>query len=99
MAERLSPASGGPLVDPQGRSWAMRRRLDLRMVRRALRNLDQALLLGDEGGFSLRWLDPADRPAFWQRVKGAYGDPGGDYVGCEFADDSGNRIVYVELRC
>lgn len=103
-SDRLSPASGGPLVDPEGHEWTMvRRRLDVRVVRRALRNRDQAVLIGEDGGFSLRWVEPTERSTLWERVKRSYagpgGEPGGYWVGCQFADDTGNRIVYLELHC
>jgi hypothetical protein len=105
MTERLSPGSGGPLVDPDGRPWTMtRRRLDLRMVRRALRVEGRLVLLGDGGGFSLRWVEPAERACLWDQVRRSYAGPGGDnpsgdYLAYEFADSHGRSLTYIELRC
>jgi len=104
MESRLSPGSGGPLVDPDGRSWTLaRRRLDIRVVRRAFRNADRRLLLGESGGFELRWVDSDERADLWQKIRTNYAGPGGrhfgDVTGHEFVDADGYGLVYVEVSC
>jgi len=67
-----------------------RRRLDLRLVRRALRSADAALLLGEGCGFQLSWIDPQDGSALWERLRRNNAGPGGvvdgDYMGNEFVN-------------
>jgi hypothetical protein len=101
----LSPGSGGSLVDPDGQAWTMtRRRLDLRLVRRALRSKDRLVLLGDAGGFDLRWVAHDERADLWVRIHDRYAGPGGDfhageYMGYEFVHEDGRRLVYLEVWC
>jgi hypothetical protein len=100
----LSPGSGGPLVDPDGRPWTMtRRRLDLRIVRRAMRSADRLVLLGEDGGSDLTWVGQDQRPALWARMRDRYLGPGGteygDYSGYEFVNDDGDTLVYIEVWC
>jgi hypothetical protein len=104
MTERLSPGSGGPLVDPDGGTWSMsRRRLDLRVVRRALRSESASVLLGENGGFNLKWVAADQRPTLWERLRKDYRGPGGvpdgDYVGHEFVNEIGARLLYLEKSC
>jgi len=65
-----------------GAAW-----LDLRLLRRALRSADAALLLGEACGFQLSWIDPLDRSALWERLRRNSAGPGGvvdgDYMGNE----------------
>lgn len=104
MSDRLSPGSGGPLVDPDGGLWTMtRRRLDLRVVRRALRSVDRVVLLGENGGFDLCWVGPEHRSALWARLQDRYVGPSGavdgDYSGYEFVNNDGDRLMYIEMWC
>ena len=104
MAGTLSPGSGGPLVDPDGGVWKMTRgRLDLRLVRRALRSPDRLVLLGEDEGSDLRWVDPDHRSALWIRVRGRWFGPGGtaygNYSGYEFENDDGDSLTYIEVWC
>ena len=105
MTAQLSPGSGGPLVDPDGHAWTMtRRRLDLRLVRRALRNSGRLVLLGEDGGFSLRWIRPEERASLWEVLRHRYAGPGGDFhegdhMGHEFVDADGRQLTYIEVSC
>jgi hypothetical protein len=105
MSTELSPGSGGPLVDPDGGTWTMsRRRLDLRLMRRALRaDATERLLLGESGGFDIRWVEPAERPQLWRQLRDGYNGPGstsqGPYAGYTFVDAAGREIVYIEVSC
>ncbi len=81
-----------------------RRRLDLRLVRRALRSKDRLVLLGNAGGFDLQWIEPDERTALWARVSDRYAGPDGDihagqYMGYEFVHQDGRRLVYLEVWC
>lgn len=101
MPDRLSPGSGGPLVDPDGVVWSMtKRRVDLRVVRRALQSDSAVVLLGDSGGFDLHWVAPDQRPELWERVRKDYRGPGGgvdgDHTGYEFVNHVGARLLYLE---
>ena len=105
MSGTLSPGSGGPLVDPDGveQRTMTRRRLDLRVVRRAARSADRLVLLGESGGFDLSWVKPDQRSALWARIRNRYFGPGGtshgDYSGYEFVNDDGDRLIYIEVWC
>jgi hypothetical protein len=106
-SERRSPATGGPLVDPEGTHWTMRRRrLPLRTVRTMLRQEERRVLVGMGGGFQLGWAPADSRPALWERIRRRYAGPGGrpvcdrpEYVGCEFESPDGSRILYLEEHC
>jgi hypothetical protein len=99
----LSPGSGGPLVDPDGNAWSMsRRRLDLRVVRRGLRSDRAVVLVGESSGFDLRWVTPEQRPGLWEQLRKSYQGPGGsggDYMGYEFVNNHGARLLYLEKDC
>jgi hypothetical protein len=70
---QLSPGGTGQLTDPDGRQWTVtRRRLDVRVVRRLLRRADIPVLLGEGGGFRLRWVASSERPATWEQVRNCY---------------------------
>lgn len=107
MSDRLSPGSSGEMVDPDGRVWTVRRKkLDLRVVRNLLRRADLPLLIGGSGGFDLRWVGAEDRADVWARIRHNYAGPGGgesssrpDYMGYDFEDDEGNRLLYLEEWC
>jgi hypothetical protein len=62
------------------------------------------LLLGEDGGFTLRWVGSEDRASLLARVRNRYAGPGGDfqrgdYMGHEFADADGRQLVYIEMSC
>ena len=105
VISRLSPGSGGPLVDPDGSVWTItRRRLDLRVVRGALHgDATVPLLLGENGGFDIRWVRPDERASLWERVRSRYAGRGGvrngNYMGHEFVNPDGQALVYIEVWC
>lgn len=105
MDGRLSPGSGGPLVDPDGLVWTRTARwVDLRVVRRYLRDGNGLVLFGGSGGFQLRWIDDAEhRQALWLRVRDSYRNPRGgaqgDYTGHLFTDGEGRQLCYLEFSC
>jgi hypothetical protein len=104
---QLSPGGAGQLTDPDGRQWTVaRRRLDLRVVRRMLRRADVPVLLGEGGGFQLRWVASSERLAIWERVRDCYAGPSGspsscaiEYMGYEFATANGDQLLYLEQWC
>ena len=106
MSGRLSPGSTGELLDPDGHAWTVRRkRLDLRTVRNLLRRADLPLLIGEGGGFDLRWVAADERANVWPRIRHRYAGPGGqsssrpEYMGYDFEDDEGNRLLFIEVWC
>jgi hypothetical protein len=107
VSERRSPATGGDLIDPDGKRWTVRqRRLHLRVVRRMLRDDQRRVLVGASGGFQLRWALADSRPALWELIRRRYVGPGGkpvqagsEYLGCEFEAPDGSRILYLEESC
>jgi hypothetical protein len=80
-----------------------RRRLDLRLVRRAMRSPGRRVLLGEDGGSDLTWVGPDQRLALWERMKDRYFGPGGtehgDHSGYEFVNDHGDSLIYIEVWC
>jgi hypothetical protein len=80
-----------------------RRRVDLRLVRRALRHAERRVLLGENGGFTLRWVGAGERAGLWQQLRGNYAGPGGatggDYMGYEFVNSDGEQLMYIEIWC
>jgi hypothetical protein len=94
----------GSLIDPEGTTWTVtRRRLDLRIVRRALRSGNYLVVLGHCAGGDLSWVGSEQRAALWEQVRSCYRGPGGDelgdYMGDEFGAADGRRLVYLEALC
>ncbi|XIE77177.1 hypothetical protein AB6O49_00355 [Streptomyces sp. SBR177] len=93
------------LVDEQGTCWTLhRKRLDLRVVRRLVKDATVTVIWGEMGGIVPRAVDAAERSLLWPRIKDAYKGPGGAgedgrYLAHEFRADSGRRMVYVEDHC
>ncbi|WP_433351502.1 hypothetical protein ACQP25_00355 [Microtetraspora malaysiensis] len=103
---RLSPGSSGQLTDPDGRTWQVRRRkLDPRTVRSLMRRRDVPVLLGESGGFDLRWVIDEERGALSELVRRNYAftaeAAASDiaYMGYEFGDETGQRLLYIEEWC
>ena len=84
-----------------------RKRLDVRTVRSMLRHDDLPFLLGESGGFDLRWIAPEDRSARWEEIREAYVGTrrsnravgSFEYLGHEFTNEAGDRLLYVEVWC
>ena len=96
--------AAGSIVDPDGNAWtATRQRLDVRIVRRALRSSSYEVLLGHCADGDLSWVSPEQRATLWEQVRGSYRGPGGtddgDYVGYEYAAADGRRLVFIEAQC
>lgn len=93
------------LVDDEGTRWVLhRRRLDIRVVRRLVRDPAAPLVWGDVGGLVPRPVCAGERDGAWERIKGEYAGPGGvgpggRYLAHEFRADPGRRLLYVEDHC
>lgn len=93
------------LLDDDGTRWLLhRKRLDLRGVRRLIRDSTTPLVWGDMGGILPRVTSEDEQPVLWDRVKRTYKGPGGAwstgrYLAHEFRDETGRRMLYVEDHC
>ncbi|MFF7251179.1 hypothetical protein ACFZBU_45860 [Embleya sp. NPDC008237] len=93
------------LVDEQGIRWVLhRKRLDVRVVRRLVKDHATPVIWGDMGGITPRIVPEAERPALWGRIKDEYLGPGGTgpmgrYLAHEFRAEAGRRMLYVEDHC
>jgi hypothetical protein len=102
----LSPHGSGQLADPDGHLWTLnRRRLDPRTVRSMMKRSDVPILVGEGGGSVLRWVADADRSAFTDEVRRCYALPLNasdgplQYMGHEFTDEVGQRLLYLDTWC
>ncbi|WP_254898093.1 hypothetical protein [Kitasatospora sp. NA04385] len=93
------------LLDEQGTRWVLhRKRLDLRIVRRLVKDAATPVVWGDMGGISPRLAAEAERPMLWNRIKDEYQGPGGSwstgrYLAHEFRAEPGQRMLYIEDHC
>lgn len=93
------------LLDEQGTCWVLhRRRVDLRIVRRLLKDAAAPVVWGSMGGIIPRLTRDSERPGLWDRIKDEYKGPGatcstGRYLAHEFRAESGRRMLYVEDHC
>lgn len=93
------------LLDDQGTHWVLhRKRVDLRIVRRLVKDTATPVVWGDMGGISPRLTTEAERPELWERIKDEYLGPGGSgatgrYLAHEFHAEPGRRMLYVEDHC
>jgi hypothetical protein len=80
-----------------------RPRLDLRIVRRALRSANYHILQGHCAGCGPVDVSADQRAALWEQVRHSYRGPGGngdgDYTGYEYTSADGRRLVYLEAAC
>lgn len=109
---RESPLTSGVLVDEHGRTWRRHgpRSLDIRVVRRLTRRPDVQMVVGDAGGFRLRHVEADARSETWAGLRHRYSGVGGkvagapwpnepEYDACEFRDDAGAALLYIEEHC
>lgn len=93
------------LLDDQGTSWVLHcKRLDLRIVRRLVKDAAIPVFWGDMGGTRPRLMTETERPMLWDRIKDEYMGPGGTsltgrYQAHEFRAEPGRRMLYVEDNC
>lgn len=109
---RESPLTSAVLVDEHGRTWRRHgpRSLDIRVVRRLTRKAGVLMVIGGAGGFHLRHVEPDARSTTWDAVRHRYAGVGGKVTGrpwpdepvydaCEFRDDAGTALLYIEEHC
>lgn len=93
------------LLDEEGTNWVLyRKRLDLRVVRRLIKDARTAVVWGDMGGINPRTTAEAERPGLWALIKDDYKGPGGAWStgrcpAHEFRAEPDRRMLYVEDHC
>lgn len=93
------------LLDDARVEWLLRKkRVDLRAVRRLLKDHATTVLLGESGGTRPRLVADGERPMLWDKVKDDYKGPGGRrmagrYLAHEFRADADRRMLYLEEHC
>ncbi|MBD0692554.1 hypothetical protein [Streptomyces sp. CBMA123] len=93
------------LLDDAGTAWQLRRkRVDLRAVRRLMKDRASIVVLGENGGTRPRPVADGERPTLWDKVKDDYKGPGGSrttgrYLAHEFRADADRRMLYLEEHC
>jgi hypothetical protein len=66
------------LLDEQGTAWVLHsRRVDLRVVRRLVKDATTTVVWADMGGIRPRPTTGTARSALWDRIKNDYRGPGG----------------------
>ncbi|MGW4772314.1 hypothetical protein ACWEO2_30285 [Nocardia sp. NPDC004278] len=93
------------LQDDAGSIWQLhKRRIDLRVVRRLLKDPRATVILGECGGTHPRLLAHSERSGFWSKVKNNYQGPGGDwstgrFLAHEFRTHDDRRMLFIEEHC
>ncbi|GAA1263779.1 hypothetical protein GCM10009665_61630 [Kitasatospora nipponensis] len=93
------------LLDDAGTTWQLRKkRVDLRAVRRLMKDHAATIVLGESGGTRPRPVVDGERPMLWDKVKDDYKGPGGSgtagrYLAHEFRADAERRMLYLEEHC
>ncbi|MFI8458116.1 hypothetical protein [Kitasatospora sp. NPDC085464] len=93
------------LTDDTGTAWQLRkRRIDLRAVRRLMKDRAATVILGESGGTRPRLVADSERPLLWAAVRDGYRGPGGSpsasrYLAHEFRAGTDRRMLYVEEHC
>lgn len=93
------------LLDDEGTRWVLhRKRVDLRIVRRLVKDDATSVIWGDMGGICPRPVPETERPALWGRIKNEYLGPGGAcstgrYLAHEFRAEPRRRMLYIEDHC
>jgi hypothetical protein len=93
------------LLDDAGTAWQLRKkRVDLRAVRRLMKDHAAVVVLGESGGTRPRLVADGERPLLWDKVKNDDKGPGGGrttgrYLGHEFRAAADRRMLYLEEHC
>ncbi|GAA2030013.1 hypothetical protein GCM10009839_32050 [Catenulispora yoronensis] len=93
------------LIDDAGDAWQLRtKRLDLRVVRRLIKDKAAVVVLGESGGTRPRLAVDDERSILWGKLKDSYMGPGGEwstgrYLAHEFHAEAGHRMLYIEDHC
>ncbi|MBP0451234.1 hypothetical protein J5Y04_17040 [Kitasatospora sp. RG8] len=93
------------LLDDAGSAWQLQKmRVDLRAVRRLMKDRASIVVLGESGGTCPRLVAEDERPMLWDKVKDGYKGPGGSrtagrYLAHEFRADADRRRLYLEEHC
>lgn len=70
-----------------------------------MRRRDVPVLLGESGGFDLRWVMDEERVTLSELVRRNYAlvaesaTSDSVYMGYEFGDEAGQRLLYIEEWC
>ncbi|MFV2117346.1 hypothetical protein ACE14D_02425 [Streptomyces sp. Act-28] len=97
---KLSPASAGELVDPQGCLWAKSRGpLDARLARRLVSGADE-MIIGEGAGEALRPVPADERQEAWNLIRDELDAAApGRYQAFDFRSEDGRVLLYVEESC
>ncbi|MFE0459183.1 hypothetical protein ACFW1A_07955 [Kitasatospora sp. NPDC058965] len=101
--DRLDPPVR--LTDDADTTWQLgKKRLDLRAVRRLIKDPAVTVVLGESGGTRPRLAADGERPRLWDGVRTGYRGPGGTasggrYLAHEFRTDGDRRLLYLEEHC
>jgi hypothetical protein len=93
------------IVDDDGGTWHLRKkRIQLRVVRRLIKDPSVRVVLGEAGGTLPRAVSEDERAGLWDSVRTDYMGPGGDwatgaYLAHEFRTDADDRMLFVEEHC
>ncbi|MFI9298876.1 hypothetical protein ACIG0C_05655 [Kitasatospora aureofaciens] len=93
------------LLDDAGAAWQLRKkRVDLRAVRRLMKDPASVVVLGESGGTRPRLVVDGERPMLWGMVKDDYKGSGGSrtagrYLAHEFRTHADRRMLYLEEHC
>ncbi|TWF90403.1 hypothetical protein [Kitasatospora viridis] len=93
------------LLDDTGTAWLLRkRRIELRVIRRLIKERATTVVLGESGGTRPRPVADDERPVLWERIKDGHPGTGGNraaggYLAHEFRTETDRRMLYVEEHC
>ena len=108
--EMPNPLESGELVDAEGVMWRLRRAdLDRRLAVRLIKSAAE-VVVGESGGLSVKWVDPATINQLWNAISPQYVDSTDEsgkigwpekpfYVGYEFSDENGRRLLFLKEVC
>ncbi|WP_433207606.1 hypothetical protein ACQP1G_22320 [Nocardia sp. CA-107356] len=93
------------LSDDSGTTWLLRKkRIDLRVAHRLIKDSAATIVLGECGGTRPRLVPDSERSTLWDKIKIGYKGPGGDwatgrYLAHEFRTDTDRRMLFIEDHC